>query len=233
MPPGVTTLGAIRTLVRQRADMVNSTFCTDAELNSFINAAYYELYDLLVQKYGDDYFATSATITTDGTNDKFNLATDFYKLLGVDLQVATNSYVTVPPFQFSDRNRYAIPNMPLLSGAATMRHRLLGSQLWLVPLPSASQTVRYWYVPRLTALANDADTVDGVSGWEEYVVVTAAIMAKDKEEGDCSVLMAEKAGLIQRIEAAAENRNAGAPQTVADVQNRNNWRRGRFWSWDY
>jgi hypothetical protein len=59
---------------------------------------------------------------------------------------------------------------------------------------------------------------DGVSGWLEYVITDAAIKAMQKEESDVSVLMAQKAALVARIIAAAENRDAGNPATVADVQ---------------
>ena len=47
------TLTQLIAAVRQRADFVNSQFVTDAELTSYINQSYFELYDLLIQKYGD------------------------------------------------------------------------------------------------------------------------------------------------------------------------------------
>ena len=55
LTPGQTTLGNIRATVRQRADMVNTQFVTDAELNGYISASYFELYDIIIQKFGDDY----------------------------------------------------------------------------------------------------------------------------------------------------------------------------------
>lgn len=218
--PATTTLALIRAQVRQRADMVNSTFCTDSELNSYINGSYYELYDLLVQKFGSDYYvATPQTITTDGTNDQYALTTStIYKVLGVDLRVAgTNDYVNVPRFNFADRNRYTPPASPASAGSSNLRYRLHGEYIWFSPLPTSGLTLRVWYVPRLTALSADGDAVDGVSGWEEYVIVDAVIKAKLKEESDASAEMAQKAALIARIESAAENRDAGSPQTVVDV----------------
>src|SRR4051812_11022033 len=106
-------LSDLRTAIRQRADMVNSKFVSDSELNSYINQSYFELYDLLIQKYGDNYFvATPYTFTTDGTSQLYDLPTDFFKLLGVDLALSASldSYVTIRPFNFSERNRYATPN---------------------------------------------------------------------------------------------------------------------------
>jgi len=119
------TLAQLRTAIRQRADMVNSTFISDAELNSYINQSYFELYDLLVQKYGDNYYvATPVQFDCDGSSQQYALpngtnfsgAPAFYKLLGVDLQLANqnDSFVTIRPFNFSDRNRYAVPKLPKL-----------------------------------------------------------------------------------------------------------------------
>lgn len=221
------TLAQLRTLARQESDMENSTFISDSEFNAYINQSYYELYDLMVQKYGDDYFSNTVSFTTDGTSETYALpngtnysaASAFYKLIGVDLALsstAQNSWVTIRRFNMSERNRYSVPNFQSFYGVTNLRYRLNGANLFFTPIPQAGQTVRLWYIPRLTILAADGDTCDGISGWNEYIIVDAAMKALGKEESDVSVLMARKAALIQRIEAAAENRDAANPMTVAD-----------------
>lgn len=228
------TLAQLRTLAKQESDMVNSTFVSDAEWNSYINQSYFELYDLLVQKYGDDYYSNSVEFDTNGTDYMFELpdgtnydgAPAFYKLLGLDLNLAPgnqDSWVTIHRFNFSDRNRYAVPNFQSFYGVTNLRYRLNANNLWLTPTPSGGQTMRIWYVPRLQTLDADGDTADGISGWTEYIVVDSAIKAKDKEESDTRVLMARKMGLIQRIEAAAENRDAANPMTVSDNISNEYW----------
>lgn len=231
--PGTMTLLQLRTASRQRSDMVNSQFVTDSEFNSYINQSYFELYDLLVQKYGNDYFvATPLSFTTDGQaylyplpdGTLYSAAPAFYKILGADLNLNTNandSFITIPPFMFAERNRYSVPNMQAFYGITNLRYRLQGNNLWLIPTPAAGQVVRLWYIPRLNELVNDADVADGVSGWTEYIIVDAAIKAMQKEESDVSVLMAQKQALVARIEAAAENRDAGNPQVVSDTQSQN------------
>lgn len=240
--PGQTTLLILRTTARQEADMVNSTFVTDAEFNTYIASSQQELYDLLVQKYGNDYYSALDTtgkpyyITTDGVKDHFPLpdgsatykmpdttttAPAFYKLLGVDLftnGTQASSAVTCYPFTYAERNKFATPNLPAGGGRGSLQYRLEAGYLWLIPLPANGQTVALRYVPRLTPVAADADIADGVSGWEEYVVIDAAMKAMAKEESDVSVLMARKQAMLSRIEMAAENRDAGSPATVADVR---------------
>lgn len=219
------TLAELRTAAQQRADMVNSDFISDSEWTSWINQAYYELYDILVQKYGDDYFvSTDSSLTTNGTSDRFSLAAvSIYKLLGVDLQIsgtagaANGSYVPLRRFNFRERNVSGTASGQAALARTNLSYRLNGGYLWLNPLPASGYTLRLWYVPKLTALSAESDTADGVSGWLEYVIVDAAIRAMQKEESDVSVLMAQKAALVERIEAAAENRDAGSPSTVVDA----------------
>jgi hypothetical protein len=222
---GDTTLGSIRLQAQQRSDMVNSNFITNTEWNSYINASYYELYDILVQKFGDDYFvATPYTYTTQTNQQLYPLPTDFYKLLGVEIQLNTgspNSWVTLKKFQFIDRNRWSYPNIYTFYGITNLRYRVNGNNLMIVPINQAGQTIRIWYIPRQTLLTNDGSIVDGVSGWEEYIIVDACIKALTKQETDVSVYMAQKMALLKRIEEAAENRDPGEADHVSDSKSLN------------
>lgn len=229
MAPGTVTLLQLRTQARQRSDMVNSTFVSDAEFNNYISNSYKELYDLLVSAFGNNYYvATVSTFVTDGTNTLYNLPTDFYKLLGVDLALSASldSFVTIKPFNFSDRNRYAVPNFQSFYGVTNLRYRLHGNQLFLTPIPAASQTIRVWYIPEPTSVTSDSDSFDGISGWEEYVIVDAAIKALAKEESDVSVFMSQKEALRQRITSMADTRDAANPPVVADSQYGESWMPG-------
>jgi hypothetical protein len=220
---GQVSLGQVRQASKQRADMINSDFVTTQEWNSYINHSYTELYDILVQVYGDDYYVASPyQFTTDGrVPSLYPLPDDLYKLTGVDLALsqAQNGYLTLKKFSFANRNKYIYGNTPVsFYGFIDMRYRLVGSNIELIPQPSANQQIRLWYIPRPTVLLADSDILDGISGWDEYVIVDAAIKALQKEESDVSVLLAQKAALRQRIEAAASNRDAGMPEQVTDVQ---------------
>lgn len=214
------TLLELQTAVRQRSDMVNSTFISDAELTSYINQSYFELYDILVTAYGNNYYAAIPYQFQTVYNVSFyDLPEDFYKMLGVDLQITPSSpasWVTLKPFNFIERNRYSVPNFQSFYGVTNLRYRIQANQLWLNPVPSANQYIQLWYVPKMTSLSAPTDVVQGVSGWTEYIICDAAIKCMQKEESDVSVLMNQKMMLLTRISAAAENRDAGSPATVAD-----------------
>jgi hypothetical protein len=226
------TLSDLMAAVRQRADTEaagytpaltgSDFFVTEPELISYINQSYFELYDLLISAYGNNYYVKDPpqSITTDGVNSQFALASDFYKLLGVDLVVSSGTpgaSVTLKQFEFADRNHYNLPNSQSFYGRTNLRYRLNGDKLWLTPMPSSGQTVKVWYVPRMATLSALSSTVDGVSGWTEYIIVDAAMKCLAKEESDVSVLMAAKQALMVRIQAMADGRNASEPPKVSDV----------------
>lgn len=199
------TLADIRTRCQQESDLVNSTFISNAEWLNLINGSYNEAYGLWAQTYGADYFSKNPpqTITTDGTNTQFALASDVWKVLGVDVQVSSPAqWVALKPFAFGDRNIVGLPNQQT---------------------PAAGQTVRVWYIPTLTLLSADADVVNTAltaNGGEEYIVADACIKALAKEESDVSVFLARKQQLKARLEAEAANRDAGNPSRIVDVRAR-------------
>lgn len=214
------TLAQLRTRARQRADMENSGFVSDSELNAYVNASYAELYDLLVSKFGEDYFVASPhSITTTSNTEDYSLPGDFYKLLGVDFKLDSRNWASLKRFEFTERNLFASGVNPYIN---IFRYRILGNSLRLTPMPEANETLRVWYVPLPTTLSSDSDSFSGINGFEEYVVIDAAIKMLNKEESDPSALMAEKAAIKLRIEQMAEARDEGQASTVQDTQNMSN-----------
>ncbi len=198
---GNITLLEIRNRCKMESDNVGQTFISDFEWDEYIRGSYRELYGLIVQAFGNDYFvqapAAGYTFVTDGINQYFNLPDEFFKLLGVDLQVSSpNFWVTLKPFAFAERNRLSISNNPT---------------------PQAGQTIRILYVPRLCPPTVDGDVVDGINGWEEYIVIDAVIKALTKEESDVSIFMARKQAIIDRLNSEVENRDAGASACIVDT----------------
>jgi hypothetical protein len=67
----------------------------------------------------------------------------------------------------------------------------------------------------------DDTTIDGIAGWEEFVIVDAAIKAKIKQEEDVSDLRVQREEMVQRIQSMAEGRDAGQAHHVSDVMSVN------------
>lgn len=197
--------------------MENSTFISDSELTSLINSSAAELYDLLIGVY-EDYKITSSAVSVVPNNDTYSLPANFYKLRGVDLVLDANgNAVTLKPFVFGERNNYMFTPTWNVVGLPYLRYHILGDSIRFVPVPSTTQTVKLWFIPAITKLVLDADTLDGVNGFEEYIVVDAAIKMRIKEETDVQELMMSKQLLTQRINSMASNRDAGEPERVTDT----------------
>lgn len=73
------------------------------------------------------------------------------------------------------------------------------------------------------AMWNDAATLDGLAGWEEYIIIDAAIKAQIKQEGPSQELMAERQAMRTEIEAMAEARDVGQAFHVSDVLGANSY----------
>lgn len=221
------TLLQLRTESRQRADMENSTFVTDSELNNYINNSISELHDILIQAYDGDYYINEITFQTSSNQESYELSTiipadDFYKLRGVDAKLNNSEWFTLQPFSFNERNRRQNFGAWRYLGISNVRYRIVGSTIRFTPVPDDNIEVRMWYIPTAVELTADTDTLKDLNNFSEYIIVDAAIKMLQKEESDVSVLMAQKADLKRRIEEAANNRDAGMGESVSDVYNENN-----------
>jgi hypothetical protein len=219
------TLAQLRLDAKRRADMENGTFISDAEWDRLINQSITEYYDIVTQKFSDDYYYAKLNIQFVAGQDEYDLPTDFYKLLGVDLLIsgdptaATAQWATVKRYEHSDRNYFNNLVVRNALGVQPVRYRLQGNKIVIKPVPTTSgQYFRILYNPAFVDLVADDDEFDFVSGWEELPVIDAAIKALTKEESPTDSLMIQKQMLIKRIEEAAENRDANMPARVSDMR---------------
>jgi hypothetical protein len=211
MASGSMTLAEMIAQVRYRADMVDSQFCTDVEITSYLNQSLQSLYQKMVNSH-EDYFvsATPQAITTTAA-ETYPLSATFYKGLGVDIY-RDGQWKELPRFGFRERNRQT----QLMVKPSF--YRFSGANLWLIPTPEAGRSVRVWYVPRLTLLALVTDTVDMVShSWLEYAILDSAIKCLDKEETDTTSLKQERAIKLQEVKDECRDRDDGEPEHVTDV----------------
>jgi len=200
-----TTLLQLRTRVRQRADVENSTFISDIELNQLINTSYSKLYGLLI-RHSLQRAESVFTLTATGAAS-YALPSDFFSCIGVYYLRSTEP--AVPLERLPDKFR------PGTRTESTATHyRLTGATLTLYPRTSGSYEMVYIPIPGTLVL--DADVLDGVLGWEEFVVVDAAIAVLHKEESDAKHLLFERQELMNRV---IDEANAVEFTTTIKIQN--------------
>lgn len=234
--PGQIPLGYLRYMTQLRSDKLHSQYLTTDEWNFNINQSATELYDLLVTKFGDDYFFAPPLLIPLTGLDLYPLPNGsnyagvaaIYKLNGVDANIGGAStgsnagWIPLARFNWSDRDRYT--TWPGQAGALNniqqMAYREMGANLHVIPANS-NQIIRLWYVPILTQMLQDTDMLPfSISGWSEYVINDAAMKAMIKEESleKWQALDAANNRIRERIETTAANRDVGQPNAVSNVR---------------
>ena len=211
------TLAQLKQRVLERADMEGTDFISDSELLTYINESYAELYDIMVASF-EDYFTIESALVASGGTGRLTLPTDFYKLRGLDKDLGGGNHATVYKFNFNDRN-VTESNPFRLTSAYGLRteYRIVKDELLLVPAQPADGTYRMWYIPQITFLAGDSDTVDAPNGFDEYIVIDAAIKCLTKEESDTGALDRAKGLMTQRINDMSSNRDTDQPEVITDI----------------
>lgn len=77
--------------------------------------------------------------------------------------------------------------------------------------------------PFIFSAWTDATLIDGISGWDQFVIVDAARKAMSKQEFDASDMKQERDSLLANLQAMAEARDAGQAFHVSDVLGANAW----------
>lgn len=216
------TIAQLITRIRAVAD-INGTdvFVTDAELQVQMDEGYSELVDILARA-SIHQFETSYSFTTTGATDTYAIPSDHYKSLAVDYKYATDRYVKVDPLMFEERNNFMLG----INGSAR-GWRLVGENIVLYPKPPSGQVYRLIYIPAPANISTSSTstTIDGIAGWEEYIVQYVVRFVKTKQEDDAGVAKAQAHldRLADRINEMDQDRQP--PQRITDVNE-------GPWDWD-
>lgn len=120
----VFTLTELTLRVRQKSDMENSQL-PDAEIATYLNESISELYDLLIENAGQEYFLKTYTFSTTANQDTYFLPSDFYVLKGVDANLGGPTPYPIRPYMLDERHVWK--NFPRYWDRwESVRYRLLG-----------------------------------------------------------------------------------------------------------
>jgi hypothetical protein len=219
------TLAQIRTQAKRRADMEQSdstgSYISNAEWTDIINEAGSELHDLIVRS-DPGYFRSTEDISVVANTETYSLSQldpAFYKVLAV-YWMDDGHRVAMKRFLLHDLDPDYVERDRLASTAGRpYLYDVLGSDLFLAPKPTASGTVQLWYTPQYVRKSDDSDTFDYpvINGWEQFIVLGAAIKALAKENTDVSALLMEKQATEARILNMARVKDQFAARKMRDV----------------
>lgn len=183
------TLTALRDDIEAQADFVGATQrYADSLTNRWINQAIQRFREKLSSE-GIQHYLTYATGTlTAGATSPFAfkeldlsaVSPSVVRTYGVDITLASGRVISLTHTPFAERNSFGGPTVRSVPNA-WMHHGT--RKIAILPPPDTSYTYVVWYLPVLADLSSDADTFDGVSGWEEFIVwdVVARHMIRDRE----------------------------------------------------
>lgn len=207
------TLAGLTTRVRERADMVGSSFVSDATIYQWITEAHQKLHGMLVDALSEQYaYELSSFTTTFGQMD-YALPSCFYKLYGVDMEI-NGRIVSLKPFTRAERNKYR--NLDGNSSTPPM-YSITGNLLKLFPVPPAGLSGEIIFAPQATRLELSTDEISYPNGWERFIVIDAAIQCLLKEESSVTGLVEERERIVREIEMTKEQRDLANPKRVTDV----------------
>ena len=221
-----TTLLQMRNRVRDRADMQNTEFVSDSEIDNYLNDGLSELNDLFITKYEEYVVSSVGPLNLNAGQESYDISADFgicnfMKIMGIDLNTG-GRVIPMKRFMFSERDYWTIPNAPWNISVVPYRYSVRGEEIFFFPKSGVAGTITIWYVPQYCKMETDTDAICNFlpylnNGWEEYAVITAAIKCLQKEESDTMALMQEKMIQLKRIEGVAQNRDVGDPGRITYV----------------
>jgi len=235
--PGPVTLAELTTQVRRRADMENTQFVTDVEIQAYLEGSLGELWDIVLEEGGGDHYVmtTPTDSTAAGTQDYIlysNLTSQVvapvYRVLGVEA-LFSGKWRRLRRFSFwetakaedisgwSDESmvqyRVYFPGV----GGSTDSTRA-GAVVRFIPTPQAVHSFRVRYVQYPPDWSDgDFAAFQSYSGWDEFIVCDAAAKCLEKEESSAQHLYMRKAAALDRIRHASRSMNHGEGHQMRDV----------------
>lgn len=187
------TIDAIVADIQDRASLsAGDTFVTEDRVLEYANQSYARLYGMLVQARGHVYYERQGSLTTTNAT-MYTLPEDFWQMRVVSINYGGFKR-TIQPFMPKEGPRWSETAVP------------------------ADIVIDYRYTPSPPRLGLGASQiVDGVAGWEEWIVLDATIKILAKEESDTTDLKQQRADLQMQIEQLAGDRDAGTADRVVDV----------------
>lgn len=208
-------ISSIITLAKQRANMENTNFVTDAEWLTYADQGYRKFYNLITTLY-EDYNVSYQDYSTISGTEEYTLPSGFLKIRLVELYGVTPRPMTLREWTLTEKNRlaYSVTGYPI-------RFAFYGNTLRLIPVPQGVYQVRLWYIPTATAITSDAQSVEVYNGFDEYIALDMAIRALMKEESNTVPFERERDRMEKMLEETLRGRDAGTPRTMTDLERMN------------
>ncbi len=191
-----------------------------------VNQGGAELWDLLIEARGPEYWrAPAQSITTTANTTSYDLEDDFYLLISVRAEDSAGDRGE-PLLPFSTQEEPSLRDTRNSSDGFPTHYQLRRAtdgtnSITVLPVHAAGHTIVVDYVPIFTDLEDDpASVFPGVNGWEEYIASYAAkkMATRDDEMTLVNELRKDMAEIRARIMKLAPKRDMHRARRVKDVR---------------
>lgn len=201
------SLANIRDDVRFRGDFRNTVRFPDANVNSEIQSAFAEFYELVADT-NEGYWDTTGDVTTSIGVGFVALPSDAWRVRAIDRLDASGAVDgQLCQIGIDERNRYGNGSI----NEAPRAYRLTARGADLFPTPDAVYTLRVTYTPLAPTLSAAREFYNG---WDEYVIYATLIRLSEGQERDTSMWQSRVDRQAMRIKSAASGRRQQEPERI-------------------
>lgn len=218
-------IASMEARVRSRCDMVGSAFVTTLEVQNFMEAAWQDLYATASVQY-EDLMIRQVDLPIVQGQGQMPLPLDVKRLRGLRIKnFEFLSPLSLREIRVLDRvGRNGRPRYYWMYGDSSF---MIAD---ILPYADTTYTITCYYQPAIS-LAEAAATFNAIQGfpqlacWDEYVVLSAAIKCKDKEESSTSTLMAERTVLLDNMKSSWTPTDTSEAARVVQLNSARNFTR--------
>lgn len=204
------TLSTLREDIRLQADIVGATTRhTSAQLTRLINQSIQAFREDVSNEGNTHYLvSTSGTLSVGATSphgfqilDVSAVSPAVVRTYGLDVTI-DGTVVSLEHRPFVERTAFGGPNN---TGQPCTWAHYQTAKIAIQPPPDQAYSYTLWYLPVLADLSADADTFDGVAGWEMWIVwdVVLRLLIRDQQSTAYQTAKAERDAVTARIKAQA------------------------------
>lgn len=181
-------LSQLRSDITSQADIVGATGrYPNATINRFINQSIQRFREKLSSEGATHFLVNSAGTIAAGAVSPFPfgvidltaLSPSVVRTYGVDMTLVSGVVTSLSHSPFQSRADFG---GPIVTGEPRAWAHYQTRKLAIMPAPDHSYSYNVWYLPVLPDLVADADTYDGVAGWEDFLVwdVVCRLIIRDQ-----------------------------------------------------
>lgn len=216
------TLAQLRQDVQNQADVAGLTTRHGATLiNRIINQEIQHFREDLSGEGSRHFLAIATGTMLQGATSGFpfrelnagTLASGIVRVYGLDVKCQGGEWKRLEHTTFEDRANYG---GPLNTDEPRVWAEFQTTRLAVLPPPDRNYDFVLWYLPVLNDLAADADTFDGVAGWEDYVMwsTVARLVIRDQFPQTYQMVMSMREEAMRKILRSATRVTSAGGATV-------------------